>query len=285
MMPGKLPAPLLVIVAVLLAVGLSGGLKEACAAPDQPVAIIGLIVDDLGNHRDGGRRVARLPGPIACSVLPHTPHAMELAGLCHQMGKVVMLHLPMQPEARGISGGPGLLHEGMDRDQVIRTFHAGLDSVPYARGVNNHMGSHLTRHLAYMQGVMEDIVGQGGLFFIDSYTSVSSVALKVARANGVPSIARDVFLDNDPDPRRIKEQFGKLVKIARRDGYALGIGHPYKATLELLESELPQLAAEGIMLVSVEDLIGRATVVGDGEEKRWQARLYLPPTVSGKSKQ
>jgi polysaccharide deacetylase 2 family uncharacterized protein YibQ len=271
-------------VAVLLAVGVSGIFSKAWAAPTQSVAIIGLIVDDLGNHREGGQRVARLPGPIACSVLPHTPYATELASLCHKMGKVVMLHLPMQPEARGIIGGPGFLHEGMAHEQLVRALHSGLDSVPHARGVNNHMGSHLTRHLAYMQWVMEDIVSQGGLFFIDSYTSVSSVALKVARANGIPSIGRDVFLDNDPDPRKIKEQFGRLINIARKDGYALGIGHPYKATLELLESELPQLAAEGIMLVSVEDLIGRASVAGKREEERWQARISPLPPALRKSK-
>ena len=284
MLSGKQPAPPLLVVAALLAIGISSVFEEAGAAPAPAVAIIGLIVDDMGNHRDGGQRVARLPGPIACSVLPHTPYATERARLCHQMGKVVMLHLPMQPEAREIIGGPGLLHEGMAYEQVIRALHSGLDSVPYARGVNNHMGSHLTRHLAYMQWVMEDIVTQGGLFFVDSYTSVSSVALKVARVNGIPSIGRDVFLDNDPDPRKIREQFRRLVSIARKDGYALGIGHPYKATLELLESALPQLAAEGIMLVSVEDLIGRAIVAGKGEEQRWQAHLHPSPTVLRKSK-
>jgi polysaccharide deacetylase 2 family uncharacterized protein YibQ len=284
MLPGKQAAPSLLVVAVLLVVGISGVFGEARADPAQSVAIIGLIVDDLGNHRDGGQRVARLPGPIACSVLPHTPYATELASLCHEMGKVVMLHLPMQPAARGIIGGPGLLHEGMAHDQLVRALHSGLDSVPYARGVNNHMGSHLTRHLAYMQWVMEDIVSQGGLFFVDSHTSVSSVALKVARANGIPSIGRDVFLDNDPDPRKIRQQFQRLVRIARKDGYALGIGHPYKATLDLLEAELPQLAAEGVMLVSVEDLIGRASVVGKGEKKRWQANISPSPAVLRKSK-
>jgi polysaccharide deacetylase 2 family uncharacterized protein YibQ len=283
MLQGKQPAPPFFIMAALLLFGMSGSIGEARATSVQPTAIISLIVDDLGNHRVGGKRVASLPGPVACSVLPHTPFAAELARLCHQKGKVVMLHLPMQPQARGIIAGPGLLHEAMAREQLIGVFHAGLESVPYVRGVNNHMGSHLTRHLVYMQWVMEDIVNQGGLFFVDSYTSVSSVALKVARANGIPSVKRDIFLDNDPDPRKIREQFRKLISIARKDGYALGIGHPYKATLDLLELELPQLAAEGIMLVSVEDLIGRAIRLADREEERWPARLYASPTVSRKS--
>ena len=284
MTPCRKPAPPFFVVAALLVFGISGAIAKVDAAPRQSPAIIGLIMDDMGNHREGGRRVAALPGPIACSVLPHTAFATELANLCHQMGKVVMLHLPMQPEEKRLVEDPGMLREDMAREQTIRTFHSGLDSVPHARGINNHMGSHLTRHLVYMQWVMEDIVTQGGLFFVDSYTSVSSVALRVARANGIPSIGRDVFLDNDPDPERIREQFTRLVDIARRDGFALGIGHPYESTLALLESELPHLADEGIMLVSVEDLIGRAIVVGEPQEKRWQAHLYPSPTVSRKSK-
>ena len=61
---------------------------------DRPT-LIGLIMDDLGNRPLEGRRVAKLPGPVACSVLPHTPYAADLASRCHRMGKVVMLHLPM----------------------------------------------------------------------------------------------------------------------------------------------------------------------------------------------
>lgn len=283
MLPREQAAPPVTFLAVLLIMCQFLAPEELVANPDQPAAIIGLIMDDMGNHRNGGRRVAGLPGPIACSILPHTPHASELARLCHEMGKVVMLHLPMQPQARGITGGPGLLHEDMGREQILSTLHTGLGSVPFARGINNHMGSHLTRHLTYMQWVMEDITTRGRLFFVDSYTSVSSVALKVARENGIPAIGRDVFLDNDPDPVSIRGQFDRLVTLARREGYALGIGHPYEATLALLELELPRLAADGIMLVSVEDLIQRAVAVGEHQEQAWQA--HLDPSLTDSRKQ
>ncbi|MGI9265033.1 MAG: divergent polysaccharide deacetylase family protein [Gammaproteobacteria bacterium] len=281
MFPGKQAAPPVISLAVLLVTCLLHSVEDARANPDQPAAIIGLIMDDMGNHRDGGRRVAGLPGPIACSILPHTPYATELARLCHDMGKVVMLHVPMQPQARGVTGGPGLLHEEMGREQFLSALHSGLGSVPHVRGINNHMGSHLTRHLAYMQWVMDDIMTQGQLFFVDSYTSVSSVALKVALRNGIPAIGRDVFLDNDPNPASIRVQFERLIATARRDGYALGIGHPYKTTLALLELELPRLAADGIMLVSVEDLIRRAITAGDKNEGAWQAHLFPSPANSG----
>ncbi len=282
MMHGKpaAPPPRVVAALILCIAGMPG--IDAMSAEIDEVVIIGLIMDDLGNHADGGRRVASLPGPIACSVLPHTPHATRVARLCNEYGKVVMLHLPMQPVANGMIAGPGLLHEGMNRIEVVGALRAGLDSVPFTRGINNHMGSHLTRHLVFMQWVMEDIATQGGIFFVDSLTSVSSVALKVAQANGVPAIERDVFLDNDPRPQQVREQFERLIATARRDGYALGIGHPYPATLNLLEAELPDLPAIGIMLVSIEDLVRRANGVVDDGEESWQAHLYHSPADSRK---
>jgi polysaccharide deacetylase 2 family uncharacterized protein YibQ len=35
----------------------------------------------------------------------------------------------------------------------------------------------------------------------------------------------------------------------------MGIGHPYPETLELLERELPMLAAEGIELIGIGDYV------------------------------
>ena len=49
-------------------------------AADAPrVAYIALIIDDLGNHPVNDRRAARLPGPVACAVLPHTDHGVDIA--------------------------------------------------------------------------------------------------------------------------------------------------------------------------------------------------------------
>jgi polysaccharide deacetylase 2 family uncharacterized protein YibQ len=43
--------------------------------------------------------------------------------------------------------------------------------------------------------------------------------------------------------------------MARQNGVAVAIGHPYIATIELLERELPKLAGDGIELISISELI------------------------------
>ena len=98
---------------------------------------------------------------------------------------------------------------------------------------------------------MAELSKRGDLFFVDSYTSDGSVALRFAREHGVPSIRRHVFLDNTVTREAIEREFAKLKRIAVERGVAVGIGHPYTVTLEFLEEALPQLRAEGFDLVPV----------------------------------
>ena len=68
---------------------------------------------------------------------------------------------------------------------------------------------------------------------------------------------RDVFLDNEPDKERIQAQLLELEKISRRRGYAIGIGHPYDATVAALSEWLDTLPDKGIVLVPLSKVQGR----------------------------
>jgi hypothetical protein len=249
------PAALL-LVAVLAA--------PLAAQPAERVRI-GLIIDDLGNSLRDGERAARLPGAVACAVLPHTAHARELATLAHAAGKEVLLHLPM--EAReAVEPGPGQIDARMPPAEVRATLDYDLSTVPHAIGINNHMGSLLTTRPPAMTGLMHEL-RRRQLFFVDSRTATDSVAAATAQAQGIPVLARDVFLDDDPSPEAVAAQLVQLEQLARRHGYALGIGHPRPATLAALEQWLPQLAARGIDLVP---LTTRLTQINP-EAKPWHA--------------
>lgn len=235
------------------AAGDSAVLSLAPVVNDRPPAIV-LIIDDLGNWRSVGMRATSLPGPVACAVLPHTPFGSAIAERAHAAGKEVMLHLPLAPIQHDAIA-TGMISMDTTRAQLARIFSVNIDSIPHVVGVNNHMGSLLTQHPGHMTWLMSEMSDRGGLFFVDSYTSEASVAMKIAIENGVPSIRRDVFLDNVPTEVAIDREFERLKELARRNGMAVGIGHPYPATLAYLERVLPELAAEDIMLVSVADSI------------------------------
>ena len=218
---------------------------------------IALIIDDLGNVLQAGERTAALRGPVACAILPHTPFGQTIAKQAFLAGKEVLLHLPLQAVEQYELTGSGTIKIDNTRAQLVRIFEADIVSIPHVVGVSNHMGSLLTRHPGHMEWLMDAVKAHGNLFFVDSYTTVSSVALQLAQERGVPSIRRDVFLDNVPTEAAIDREFQRLKKQAKKNGYAVGIGHPYPQTLRYLERMLPALIDEGIELVSVSRLIGQ----------------------------
>lgn len=239
--------------------------------------VIAIIIDDVGDRLEAGRRTVDLPGPVAGAFLPHTPYSVELAERAHGNGKEVMLHLPMQAVG-GAPPGPGAVTLHMDRMAFERTVAANLAALPHVVGVNNHMGSLITRHPGHMAWLMR-LLRERQLFFVDSRTSVHTVAEQLAHERGVPVVRRHVFLDHDPSVAAIRGEFQRLVQLAHAQGYALAIGHPYSTTLEVLEAELPRLQEYGVELIPVSELIAR-----DKENRRWLASSSPSPTAAKSSK-
>lgn len=238
--------------------------------PDSRLPGIAIIIDDMGYQQGPGRRVVDLPGAVTCAFLPHGPHTAELARQAHARQKEVMLHLPMQPVGHHPAGREaGVLTLDMTRQQFVRSLRASVEAVPHASGLNNHMGSLLTQHPGTMAWLMQSLGEQGDLFFVDSRTTSATVARQLAGEYGIPSMSRNVFLDNEPDPEAVRAQFRQLLEIARREGTALAIGHPYPATLAILEEELAQLAGQDIQLLPVSRLIE----LQNERRLAWQAPL------------
>lgn len=214
-------------------------------------AKIAIVIDDIGNSKQD-LKAALLPGNISFAVLPYTPYARAFALRAHHQQKQILLHMPMEA-VKNDHPGPGVVTADMSNAQIKLQLVNALDSIPYVTGVNNHMGSKLTQLPIPMQAVMETLASRK-LFFIDSRTSEFSVAEQMAGEFGVRTSHRHVFLDNQVDEPYLQQQFNQLLNIARRDGQAIGIGHPYPETLSFLQRELPQLKEQGIELVFVSEL-------------------------------
>ena len=224
--------------------------------PDRP-AVISLIIDDIGNSPESGLAALELPGDLVYSVLPNTPYATLLAEIAHEKGKQVMLHIPMEAEHHKELGPNGLLLNMTEPDYKAVLNHA-LQSVPHAVGMNNHMGSLLTQHQQPMEWLM-DVLLERQLFFLDSRTTVKTVAQQTAVDMGVKTFRRDVFLDNSRNQEDILEQFNRLISLARRKGYATGIAHPYPETLAVLKEQIPALQAKGVKLVFASEFLDQYT--------------------------
>jgi polysaccharide deacetylase 2 family uncharacterized protein YibQ len=217
---------------------------------------IGIIIDDIGYRLRDDLRAIAIPGALAYAILPHSPHARRMSRLAHSVGKLVLVHQPMESARSGKNAylGPGVLWLDMTHDQFLRTLTNNLRSLPEAMGVNNHEGSLLTRHPGRMEWLMDGLK-QSNKFFIDSVTSKDSIAGRIAGEMGVPCLRRDVFLDNERSQAYIKGQLDELARLARLNGQALGIGHPHPETIRVLSRELRELDKYGVNLVSLTDLL------------------------------
>lgn len=213
-------------------------LVSSFAHAERKPAIV-LIIDDLGNNRQHSMRAVALSGDVTYAILPHTPHAKTVANEAEKLGKEVIVHVPMS-SIHGRNTGPGGLNEAQSKQNFVQVLNSNLGAVPYARGVNNHMGSALTQN-DDMMSLMMSVLSEHELYFIDSRTSSKTVAANMAGLHNIKHLSRDIFLDNSPTIDDIHLQFQKLLRAARLRGVAVGIGHPYPATLDYLETVLPTL--------------------------------------------
>ena len=213
-----------------------------------------IIIDDLGNNFQYGQAVIKLPGNLTYAILPKTTYAKDLAQLATKKHKEVMLHLPMQ-SVEHHKHSPGTLDLHMTEKEFIDQLQLDLNSVPHIRGVNNHMGSLLTRHPGHMTWLMDELNRRGGLYFIDSRTTHKSIADKIAIENNVPNLSRDFFIDPDYKVQTMQKQFHRFIEKINQRGYALAIAHPHPKTIAFLKKNLPRLKQHGITLLPVSKLI------------------------------
>ncbi len=213
---------------------------------------IALVIDDAGYDLRAVERVLALSVPIALSILPESPFARQSASLAKEAGQVVMLHLPMQPEDPSIQMTEDFLHGNMEKQAIRDTFLRDLEKVPFAEGVNNHMGSRLTQLDRPMRWVMQ-VCQEKGLFFVDSRTSALSVAATSAKSMGLPWASRSIFLDHEMTLEAMKHAWQRARNCARKKLSCVVIAHPRAKTVTFLENYLSKEDAKH--MVSIRHLL------------------------------
>jgi len=216
--------------------------------------IVAIIFDDLGYDTKFAQKLSELNAPVTFSILPHSPFQDRIARLAKDKGHDIMLHLPMEPiEYPDVNPGPGTLLTSMTPDQLVKQLEEDLKAVPYIKGVNNHMGSKMTAESSQIYQIFS-ILKQKDLYFIDSRTTAQTLCKPSARLFQIPFAERDVFLDHVVDAQFVRKQIKELVRIARRNGYAVGIGHPHSITYKVLLEMLPDLQKE-VQLVPASEIV------------------------------
>lgn len=236
--------------------GVLAGLLMACTAHAGKLSI---VIDDFGYRPKEENQVLQMPKNISVAVLPNATHAREMATKAHQLGHEVLIHLPMAP----LSKQPlekDTLRPDMSSAEIARVIREAVADVPFAVGLNNHMGSAMTSSLPGMQKVMQ-VLDHYNFYFLDSMTIGNSQSTRAAAGTSVNVLKRRVFLDDTQNEADIRKQFTRAVRLAQRDGSAIAIGHPHPTTVRVLQEMLPTLPAD-VTLVRPSQLLNEPQSTG-----------------------
>ncbi|TXH34704.1 MAG: divergent polysaccharide deacetylase family protein [Rhodospirillaceae bacterium] len=218
--------------------------------------MIAIVLDDVGVAKAHAEMAIDLPAPITLSMMTYADGVAEMAAQARAKGHELMLHVPMQPVNPKVNPGPHALMVGLSPAELKQRLDWGLDRFKGFIGINNHMGSRFTQDDAGMRIVMEELRARG-LLFLDSKTIANSVGDKLAREMGVAHVARDVFLDDDMSPAAVARQLAITERVARKQGYAIAIGHPHPATIAVLKKWLVEAKQRGFVLVPLSAIARR----------------------------
>ncbi len=235
----------------------------AAPAPPKPApsltpgtTSVALVIDDVGYRLDLVQEAAvTLPPVVTFAVIPFLPESEASARYLHDHGFPVILHAPMEPEhPERWKATAGMLTVGMPRAEVDRILEADLKAVPFAEGINNHMGSLATTDRTMMEDVAE-VLKARGLYFLDSRTTVRTVAFDVARSRGLPTAFRSVFLDDKDEENAIIAQFDLLVARAEKEGTLVAIGHLRPRTISVVAGRIPYWEKRGVKFLPLREVV------------------------------
>jgi polysaccharide deacetylase 2 family uncharacterized protein YibQ len=223
---------------------------------DQQGNRVAIVIDDFGNDMKGTEEILHLPVKLTIAVMPFLSTTKQDAELAHELGHEVILHLPMEPVKGKRSWlGPGAITTDLSNKEIAKRVYAAIDAVPYAVGINNHMGSKVTADERVMRIIL-GICKERHLYYLDSKTSRKSVISKIATELSVPYLENELFFDEVYTTNHIVKQTNQLIRKIEVDDSIIAIGHVGIAgekTASVLKQYIPALKkkAEPVTLSTI----------------------------------
>ncbi|WP_434481685.1 divergent polysaccharide deacetylase family protein [Paenibacillus glycanilyticus] len=238
---------------------LSTGRANAADETSQAARQFAIVIDDFGNGMNGTEEILKLPVKITVAVMPFMPTTKQDAEEAHRLGHDVIVHMPMEPnQGRKEWLGPGAITADLSDAEIRKRVEEAIDNVPYAVGMNNHMGSKITANERIMRIVVA-VCKERGLFFLDSRTTFKTVVPKVTEELGVPALGNNVFLDDVYTEQHVAKQMTIAKKYLEDHDTCIVIGHvgpPGKKTAAVLLASIPSMQSNGhVQFVKLSNLV------------------------------
>ncbi len=193
---------------------------------------LAIIIDDVSSNRQK-QTILDIGYNITMAFLPPQSNHPDSAKIAQDL-PVHMIHFPMQASQKFKSQEKIALTVNDTYEEIENRVKKLRKLYPKAVYTNNHTGSVFTQNDVAMDRLFKALK-KYDFKFVDSRTTAKSVAEKYAKKYGMPVITRNTFIDNKKEYVYIQNQLKKAIKIARKNGYAIAIGHPHSITLKVLK--------------------------------------------------
>ncbi len=193
---------------------------------------IAIIIDDVSTQAQK-ETILAMGYKITMAFLPPTSGHPESARIAQNL-PFHMIHFPMQASSafKGAEINTLTINDSYETiENRVKQLRAWYPNAIYT---NNHTGSVFTENEEAMDKLFRALK-KYNFIFVDSRTSNKSVAKKYAQKYNMPYIVRNTFIDNEENYQYIQNQLKQAIEIAKKQGYAIAIGHPHSITLKVLK--------------------------------------------------
>lgn len=221
---------------------------------------IAIVITEMGHtHAATNTAIHRLPGPVTLAFTPYAPDLDAWLMAAREAGHETLMMVPMEPDTypRDDPGPHTLLTSlgsAVNMDRLEWVLSRGTGYV----GVVTEMGSRFTLSEEALAPVLAALDTRG-LLLLDNGAAASNRIEEVAGRSGLPRVRSDRFVDAVTDRDSIDLRLQELEELARENGFAVGLAHPYPLTFERLAAWMPTLERKGVVLAPVTAVANRQT--------------------------
>lgn len=209
---------------------------------------LAIIIDDVASY-EHINEIKKINLKLTPSLMPASKDFPNTPKIAKNL-EFYMIHLPLEALNYN-SNSIKTLKTNDSFEEISKEIYKIRKDFPNAKFINNHTGSKFTSNKKAVQKLL-DVLDEYGFIFVDSKTISNSKVEEVLKSKNQKYIFRDVFLDNTQNLKDIENELKKAVKISKKKGFAIAIGHPKKQTLKVLNNSGDIL--KGVEVVYLKDI-------------------------------
>lgn len=217
---------------------------------------IAIIVSDLGLSAAATEAaIQNLPPSVTLAFNPYGQRLDYWAARARAAGHEVLTMVPMEPVNYPANDpGPQTLLTTLTPPENRERLDWSLSRFTGYVGILSLAGSRYTTATESVRPTLEEINSRG-LLFVDSHSSLRSLAFRIAGEIGLPRAINNRFIDVQASRDDIDRRLDELVKLASNSGFAVGVGQPYPATIERIAAFVRTADDRGMAIAPVSAIV------------------------------